>query len=121
MGNLHGNSTAASADGKNRRNSNVKGRMLARFGHRSRSKAVLSAAEDEFTNVLERLGDAAAAADKIVEKLPAELSTVVLVHRNKLQTNDDDEDVDKRFSFLSQGADSAKDALDCGEFMSFDV
>lgn len=112
MGNLHGNGAAANAStadgsGKSRRNSNVKGRMLARFGHRSRSKAVLSAAEDEFSNVLERLADVVA---------PSTTTTLKSADA-KLPLDDVEVDdaIDKRISFISQSADSAKDALDCGE------
>lgn len=106
--------------GKNRRNSNVKGRMLARFGNR-KSKAILCA-DDDFTNVGQQCIGAPTAADVEATaldntgsdghcKLPDYSSVVVVEHRKKST----DSEANKRISFISQGADSAKDALDCGE------
>lgn len=110
------------AFGKNRRNSNVKGRMLARFGNR-KSKAILCA-DDDYTNVGQQCNGAPSPADVKVTcfdntepdlqcELPDYSSDMVVEHRKKSA----DCEANQRISFISQGADSAKDALDCGESM----
>lgn len=125
MGNSQtSNVSDGKAFGKNRKNSNVKGRMLARFGNR-KSKAVLYA-EDEYTNLEQQCNGAPTASDVDAQardntgldghcKMPDYTSDVVVEHRKKSA----DSEANKRISFISQGADSAKDALDCGKSMLF--
>lgn len=121
MGNSQtSNVSDGKAFGKNRRNSNVKGRMLARFATR-KSKTILCA-DDEFTNVVQHINGAPPASDVQAtasentepdehSELPDYTSVMVVEHRKKSA----DSEANKRISFISQGADSAKDALDCGK------
>lgn len=121
MGNSQtSNVSDGKALGKNRRNSNVKGRMLARFGNR-KSKAILCA-DDDFTNVGQPCKAAPTASDVEATVLDnteldghgelSDYSSVLVVEHRKKSS---DSETNKRISFISQGADSAKDALDCGK------
>lgn len=146
MGNTQAASQASDskASGKNRRNSNVKGRMLARFGHRKsaqQNKKGTPNTDEEFTNLELQLGGggggggdgdgdgadetAGCSADATTNERLIDISSSVVVKQQqhfsqRLTATDSgaagDDDDNKRISYISQGADSAKDALECGKF-----
>lgn len=96
----HGDNKTASE--KQRKGSTVRGRVLARFKSRNSlatkdiivDRTAVANCDNEFTNIQIR------------------------VNTNVHETADihSFEKIDKRISQISQGADSAKDALDCGMF-----
>lgn len=99
MGNTQGNQNEnRNLSEKQRKASTVRGRVLARFKSRNslqtKENTVVFNCDNEFTNIqTERNNDAYETAD---------------IHSY--------EQNDKRISQISQGADSAKDALDFGKF-----
>lgn len=113
MGNTQ---TASSADQKppttvkNRKNSNVKERVLAKFGHRKTlPKEVVNVKIDE-----ENEGNATCEDEPSCQKI-IEPTTSTATDTAKIESIVESAvEINKRFSQYSQGADSAKDALDCG-------
>lgn len=126
------------ASGRTRKNgSNVKDRMMARFGHRKSGSSAngkpldevplpssSDGVSDDFLAVCDDLGKSVS-----IEKRPTQLNVkAITVVRppepssrptsaggSTLSSNSEDENRIKRVSYFSQGADSAKDALESGE------
>lgn len=134
---------ARKASGKARKNggANVKDRMMARFGHRKSASHANRTPPDDLampSSISDGAGDdfLAVGVDDMVKKAapierrPTQLNvkaiTVVRppepssrptsVHGSTFSSNSDDEQrIIKRVSYISQGADSAKDALESGK------
>lgn len=139
-----GNSTSASTtegvarktSGRARKNGgNVKERMMARFGHRksatSSNRTPLDEVQlpsssdgvsDEFFGICNLdLGKSSASLEQRPTQLNVKAITVVRPPEPSSRptsggsSNSEDECNIKRISYISQGADSAKDALESGE------
>lgn len=140
MGNSTSTSTegiARKASGKTRKNGgNVKERMMARFGHRKSASAHNRTTQDdvqlpsssdglsdEFLAVCDDFNKSLA-----IERRPNQLNVkAITVVRppepssrpasgaSTISSNSEDDRRIKRVSYFSQGADSAKDALESGE------
>lgn len=102
MGNSQGNQNDnRNSSEKQRKSSTVRGRVLARF----KSRNNLQTKENTFES------STAANCDDEFTNIQAETKIDVRVHETA-----DIHSCDKRISQISQGADSAKDALDFGKF-----
>ena len=131
MGNSHSSTATVPSESKKdetrfRRNSTVKARMFTRFVHKKSVPQGLSLCSGEdFTDIHQQTS-----AGSVVRRAVITTATTPTKTENDNEHDEPpptkthqsaDEIANKRISYISQGADSAKDALELGNYIKYYV